>query len=216
MRNRRFGKAIAWFAAVSLVGVIHLAGTAVAEDSATSYLKDILIRQKPMADLIVHKATVESGTAPQKSKLEVVASLDRRDATYQQGDELTLNVKANEDCYVWVFDTGTSGAVVQIYPNKHDQKNFLAAGKTLSIPGKGAKYRLQVAPPSGVELITVVASKENLPLTEKLVDKFVPGTPFAALRGNAETVSKDLIVTMRRQGEPGDKWATGQVAFRVK
>ena len=145
-----------------------------------------------------------------------MATLDRRTPIYKKGEDLTVNVKASEDCYVWVFDTQTSGTVVQIYPNNYDKKNFLAAGKTLSIPGKGSKYRLQVAPPSGTELITVLASKENIPLTAKLVDKFVPGAPFAVLRGTAETVSKDLAITLRRQGSRGDKWTTGRVAFRIK
>ncbi len=186
--------------AVFVVAVIQVAGTALAQDT---YIKDLDIRQKPMVHIKPAKTT----------NLSVVATLDRASRTYKTGENVMVRVKANEDCYVWVFDTGTSGKVHQIYPNKFDKKNFLSAGKTLSIPGKDSKYRLAVSPPSGAELITVIASKENKPLTPDLLDQASGSGPFVALRGTAETVSKDLSITLKKQKQ---EWASDQVVFLIK
>ena len=201
MRSRLQSRnVILMIAAVFAAAVIQIAGTALGEDS---YVKDLDIRQKPM----VQVKPAKNGT------LSVVATVDRPNRTYKAGENVMLKVKANEDSYIWVFDTGTSGKVHQIFPNKFDKKNFLAAGKTLSIPGKGAKYQLEVSPPKGAELITVVASKENKPLTLDLIDQKADNGPFVALRGTAETVSKDLSITLRKQKQ---EWSSDQVVFLVK
>ena len=201
MRSRlQPSQVILMIAAVFAAAVIQVAGTALAEDS---YIKDLDIRQKPMVEI----KPAKSGT------LSVVATLDRPNRTYKTGENVMLKVKANEDCYIWVFDTGTSGKVHQVYPNKFDKKNFLAAGKTLSIPGKDSKYQLEVSPPSGNELITVVASKGDRPLTPDLIDQNASSGPFVALRGTAETVSKDLSITLRKQKQ---EWTSDQVVFHIK
>ena len=203
MKNRlqscRLGSLLA---AAFAVATIYVGGTAVAQNSAESYFKDLHIRQKPMATF----------KPDRKSDLSVVAAVDRSNRVYKSGDNVVLTVKATADSYIWVFDTGTSGKVHQIYPNKYDKKNFLAAGKTLSIPGAKSKYRLSVSPPSGAELITVVASKENKPLTADLLDGSSGGL-FLALRGTAENVAKDLSITLRKQKR---EWTSEQLVILIK
>ena len=191
------------FTAMVAAATIQIAGTAVAADSGESYVKDLDIRQRPMTDI---KPTTAS-------KMSVSATVDRSSRVYQKGDNVVLTVRTTEDSYIWVFDTGTSGKVHQIYPNKFDKKNFLAAGKTLNIPPAGSKYQLAVSPPSGAELITVVASKENKPLTPDLIDLNSNAGPFRALRGTAESVAKDLSITLRKQKQD---WTTDQVVIRIK
>lgn len=200
LQSRRLVNVIA---ATVALAVIQVAGTVVAQDSSDSYLKDLDIRQRPMVNVKPER----------NSKLSVVATLDRRNRVYKTGEDVALKVKASEECYIWVFDTGTSGKVHQIYPNKFDAKNFLAAGKTLNIPGPGSKYRLSVSPPSGQELLTVVATKENKPLTGHLIDQATGNGPFRTLRGTAATVAKDLSITLRKQKR---EWTSEQVVFRIR
>lgn len=190
-------------AATVALAVIQSAGTALAQDSTDSYFKDLDIRQRPMVNVKPER----------NAKLAVVASLDRANRTYKAGEEVALKVKANEECYVWVFDTGTSGKVHQIFPNKFDGKNFLAAGKTLHIPGQRSKYRLAVSPPRGQELLTVVATKDSKPLTRHLIDQATGNGPFQALRGTATTVAKDLSITLRKQKR---EWTSEQLVFRIR
>ena len=205
--NTEARKFIHAFVTAIALAAIPFAGTVFAEDPANPYLKDLDIRQRPMA-VLTPAAERTAG-----SKLSVVATLGADKRTYKPGEEVTLKVSANEECYIWVFDTGTSGKVHQIYPNKFEKKNFLAAGRTLRIPGPRSKYRLAVSPPRGKELLTVVAVKDNKPLTRHLIDQVTSGSPFPALRGTAASIAKDLSITLRKQDQA---WTSHQVVFRIK
>ena len=189
-------------AAISAIGF-----AAVADETDNSYLKDLDIRQLPMVD------DLGSTPSPSGSGLAVDAAVDRPSRVYTHGDHVVLTVKATEDSYIWVFDTGTSGKVHQIFPNRYHENNFLAAGTTLNIPPTASDYALAVSHPQGAELITVVATKENTPLTPELVDLGASAGPFLALQGTADSVAKDLAITLRRQAAP---WTKDEVVILIQ
>ena len=195
---------------LSAFAVIHTAGTAMAGDTAeASFVKDLDVRQRPMAAIVPASETKPTA----KAKLSVSVAVDRPNRTYNKGDSVVLIVKATEDAYIWIFDTGTSGKVHQIYPNRFEKNNFLTGGKTLTIPSANAKYAITANHPKGTELVTVIASKDEIPLTAALLDQSVSGGPFRVLLGTASSVSKDLSVTLRKKETP---WAADRVGFRIK
>ena len=152
------------------------------------------------------------GTGP--GALAVSASVDREDNTYAAGDTVTLAVDVTEDAFVWVFDTGTSGKVHRIYPNEFDESNFVRAGQPVLIPGPDANYDFQVSRPAGLELLTVIASKNSAALAADLVaDVSIPGIPFVALRGDAASVAKDISVSLRKEHPV---WASDMAVIRVE
>ena len=174
-----------------------------------SYMKDLDSRQVPMAEL--ETAPVSAQTTAASTGLVVKTAVDRPDARYRHGDTLTLTVDVTEDSYVWVFDTGTSGKVHQIYPNRYESDNFVRAGKAISIPPAGSEYQLHVSHPKGVELLTVIASKDNIPMTRDLVDQNTEAGPFLALRGDAVSVAKDLNITLKEK--PASRVVHNQVVY---
>ena len=181
--------------AAALVAVSQLAASA-AGAAESSLLKDLDIRQVPIAKI----EPVAGGAASSAGGgLMVTTAVDRPDARYRHGESLTLTVDVTEDAYVWVFDTGTSGKVHQIFPNRFTSDNFVRAGKSLAIPQEGADYQLLVSHPKGAELLTVIASKDNIPLTRGLVDEETRAGPFLALRGDADSVAKDLSITLKEK-----------------
>ena len=159
------------------------------------YLKDIAVQQIPMAELTPAPASKPSASSPE---LAVRTTVDRPDARYGHGDRLVLTVEVTEDSYVWVFDTGTSGKVHQIFPNRYENSNFVRAGTPMDIPGRGADYELLVSHPRGTELLTVIASKDSTPLAQDLIDRETQAGPFLALRGDAGSVAKDLKVSLKK------------------
>jgi hypothetical protein len=181
----------------------------VSADESDAYLKDLHIRQMPMATELTPPA---SNPASAATGLAVSASVDRPDRSYQHGENLVLTVETTEDAYVWVFDTGTSGKVHQIYPNQYETTNFLAANVPIEIPRADSRYQLAVSHPSGAELITVVASKDKTPLTPELIDTS-GGGPFLALRGDAASVAKDLSITLREQHST---WVKDEVVVLIQ
>jgi hypothetical protein len=195
-------------AVVATVFMMQSAGTASAEEPE-AYLKDLHIRQMPMATGLTPPPS--SPTRPEAG-LAVSASVDRPDRSYQHGENLVLTVETTEDAYVWVFDTGTSGKVHQIYPNQYETTNFLAANVPIEIPRADSRYQLAVSHPEGAELITVVASKDKTPLTPELIDTS-GGGPFLALRGDAASVAKDLSITLREQHST---WVKDEVVVLIK
>ena len=173
-------------------------------------MKDLDIRQVPMADLEIE---IKPGNVPNTAGtgLMIKTAVDSPDARYRHGDTLTLTVDVTEDAYVWVFDTGTSGKVHQIFPNRYESDNFVRAGKAISIPPAESEYQLLVSHPKGVELLTVIASKDNIPMTRELVDENTEAGPFLALRGDAVSVAKDLKITLKEK--PASRVVHNQVVY---
>ena len=204
---------------LAMIGLVWAADNALSGASGLSMLKDLHITQLPMVirEELEGASGGAVGTTVEASPggtLAVMASVDRDDSTYAAGDTVTLAVEVTEDAYVWVFDTGTSGKVHRIFPNEFDGQNFVQAGRPVLIPGPDANYDFQVSHPAGLELLTVIASKNDAVLAEDLVaDASIPGIPFVALRGDAELVAKDISVSLR---EEHPVWASDVAVIRVE
>lgn len=194
-------------AAAALAAAVAVSASAPAADE-DSWIKDLMIEQVGMAEIA--PPVPPAGTA---GGLAVTAAVDRPGRVYTQGDSVVLSVTATEDSYISVFDTGTSGKVHQIFPNRYETDNYLAAGRTLRIPGPGSDYALSVSHPTGVELITVIASKNAAPVAADLIDEDAGSGPFLVLAGTGATVSKDLAITLK---EEHPTWTRDQVAFRIE
>lgn len=86
-------------------------------------------------------------------------------ANYYNGEKIQFKIKATKDCYIKVIYLSTAGkgrktqtVNTLLFPNVHDQNNRLMAGETKII---GKLGELEVQPPFGKDVITVVASKKQ-------------------------------------------------------
>ena len=192
--SSRLPVAGAALAAAAFVGLSQLAAP-LARAAEVMYLKDLDIRQQPMVSVVTPAPANTAGGGG----LAVRSAVDRPDARYSHGERLTLTIDVTEDAYVWVFDTGTSGKVHQIFPNRFASDNFVRAGNPIAIPGDGADYQLVVSRPKGAELLTVIASKDSTPLARNLIDEQTRAGAFLALRGDAGSVAKDLSITLKKE-----------------
>ena len=172
-------------AAISLAGPMH----------AADPYKDLSIQQRAMVEHVTPAPTAAATTG---KSLNLTTKLNQANGMYRPGESVALTVETNQDSYIWVFDTGTSGRVHQIFPNKFAKDNFVRGGQPVTLPAAGAKYRFVAAEPTGVELLTVIASRDNKPLTQDLVDRETGAGPFLALQGSAASLSKDLQIAMKR------------------
>ena len=210
----RFPAVNAAFVAAAVVGLCQVAAPLAVSASdqviQPSFLKDLHIEQKPMVQGFPDRGDADSATSGEG--LQISAALDRADAKYRHGESLSFTVETSEDAYVWVFDTGTSGKVHQIFPNRHEKNNFLKAGVPVAVPHPDASYKFVVSHPAGTELLTVIASKDNTPLTQDLIDSGADAGPFLALRGTAVSVVKDLAVSLKKH----PRWVKDQRVFYVE
>ena len=128
------------------------------------------------------------------------------------GDTVVLTLEVTEDAYIWVFDTGTSGKVHQIFPNRFEDNNFLRAGQPVVIPSADADYQFSVAHPAGTELLTVIASEDSVPPAQDLIDLGAEAGPYLALLGTSVSIAKDLAVALKKK----KNWAKQDIVLYVQ
>ena len=179
----------------ALTAILAAVALAVPANAADPY-KDLSIEQRAMVEQVA--PTPASTTTLSGNALRLTTLLDRAEGTYRPGENVALTVETTEDAYIWVFDTGTSGRVHQLFPNEYAADNFVRAGQSLTLPDAKDDYQFLVSEPAGVELLTVIASRNNKPLTRDLIDRETSAGPFLALQGTAASLSKDLNITIKR------------------
>ena len=81
---------------------------------------------------------------------------------YQIGEEVRISARVDQAAWVYVFDVRPNGDVTQIFPNRYDDNNYLAAGETKTLPPGNARYVFNIAAPRGLSKVIAVASKTQL------------------------------------------------------
>ena len=97
-------------------------------------------------------------------------------ATYVEGDTIRFVVTANRNCYIKVIYLSTidrdhhneTRQNTLIFPNAHDKNNFIRANQPMVI---GRNGELEVTPPFGKDVVTVVASPTQFDDIKDLLQK---------------------------------------------
>jgi hypothetical protein len=99
--------------------------------------------------------------------LEVSLWVDRDDAVYHPGDNLTIYFATNRGCYLALYNVEQGGGVSQLFPPEDDD-GWVRGGQTYQLPPEYADYDYAVRGPEGVETIIAVASRDRLPTLEDM------------------------------------------------
>jgi Domain of unknown function (DUF4384) len=103
-------------------------------------------------------------------------------------------VRPRQTSYITVLNVGTSGRVAVIFPNFHQRDMQVRAGQTVSIPAGSANWKIDIVGPPGIEVIKVIASREQLKLPEILkLASASPEQPLVSLGRSGEEVARDLV-----------------------
>ena len=98
------------------------------------------------------------------SKLSVDVWTDRGDGgIYRSGDRLTIFVRSNEDCYLYLIYHDAAGNDVLIFPNERQPRHKILAGVVYQIPDARDPFEFVIQGPFGSELIKAIVSKSPLP-----------------------------------------------------
>ncbi len=138
-------------------------------------------------DSSIFKQKDEAG-AEEKIKIDLWA--DQK--SYRIGENLTINFKADRDCYVTLVDVGTSGNVHILFPNRFSLGNKVKANETYSIPGKGDGYKIAVEGPPGTEIVRAIATLKPI----GFIDADFSGTRsvFKSVEKNIPSFTRDLSI----------------------
>ncbi|MBI2191613.1 MAG: DUF4384 domain-containing protein [Planctomycetes bacterium] len=111
-------------------------------------------------------AVSDPGVASQKDFCIQIWTDRGKAPVYQDGEEMTVYLKATRDCYVRVVYITADQQWLLIYPNRWGSDDFLRAGDTLELPGKGSKFRFVVQKPFGPETLKVIAANHPLAMPD--------------------------------------------------
>jgi len=106
--------------------------------------------------------SVGAGTGPSPlADLTIEVAPDRgAGAFYHLGETIQLRVRANRDCWVYVWHTDAEGELQLLFPNIMDGENHLMGGltRTIGLPGAVAGS-FPIILPTGLETLRVVAQE---------------------------------------------------------
>ena|GEM_PF-857905 len=97
----------------------------------------------------------------------VRVTADRVSRDYREGDDLTVQVVAERDAYVYVMYQQADGQIFQIFPNNKQPDNQLKARQVVQIPGKDDLFRWKIGPPFGREILKVIATERPLKMLQQ-------------------------------------------------
>jgi hypothetical protein len=137
-------------------------GLTAANDAASSPAATIAVRPAttvapPPAGPFDPAHEFERVAATQSPDFKVVAAADKPQLRIDK-DEMSFQVKSEKDGFLYVFQYGSDGGIVQIFPNGVAKSNKIRAESVLSLPGKGA-WHLPVGGPPGTDRLLAVVSK---------------------------------------------------------
>ena len=113
---------------------------------------------------------------------------------YNMGENIRIFIQGNRDFYARIVDVISSGEIIQLLPNDFRKTNSFVGGKVYSIPDKGDRFDLKVAPPYGKDRIVVYASEA--PLGEIATDSIGQGLrQYRGLQKNLAVKTRGIKVT---------------------
>lgn len=155
---------------------------------------------------------IELGTAKKTEGVRDVRDIKIHTRRYRIGDRIVVYFKTDRDCYLTLFNIGTSGKLAVLFPNNLFQNNFITANKMYAIPGDEYPFEYELSGPRGVEKIKAIAttSKLNLLDFEFSKDEF-----FHAVESGI--AARDISIVAKKMGEvPVDSWAEAVCEFEVE
>jgi hypothetical protein len=126
-------------------------------------------REEIISVVVPDPAPVPSPSTPapapavQSFRLEAWPNSESR--TYFDGEELTISLWADRDCYVKVYHIDVNSRIQLLYPNSINRNNFLPATTEKIIPEPGTT-RINIEAPYGQETILIFASTRQFPGVE--------------------------------------------------
>lgn len=93
-----------------------------------------------------------------RGDLTIEVWTDDKRTVYQIGEAIHFKIRANRDCRVFLFVTGSSGTTHRLFPNKWSADGAVEGGKTYLLPPRGADFRFRVYGPARTEVVRAIAT----------------------------------------------------------
>lgn len=136
---------------------------------------------------------------------------DKKDGTYNIGEEVVFFFKTNKDCRLALFNVGTSGKVHIFFPNKYHEDNHVKAGEVYRFPPEEAKYLFKVEGPAGVDLVKAIATIDEVPLLAAADVK--PEGEVQEVNEPQSELAKDIAIALKPV--EAKRWSEAEMVLQV-
>lgn len=134
-------------------------------------------------------------------------------SSYRSGERVVVAVRANQACYLTLYDIGVNGEITQVFPNGYTDANRLEAGKTYRIPADSDRFDFEVSGEPGMERFLAVATKEDIVLFKE--QRQMSGNdPFPVLSRYEDDFERRLFEQLNLVA-PED-WTQASITFQVR
>jgi hypothetical protein len=158
----------------------------------------------------------ERVAAAQSPDFKVEAAADKPQLKIDK-DMMSFKVKTEKEGYLYVFQYGSDGGIVQIFPNMAAKSNRMRADSTLSLPPKGAGT-MAGGPPGTDHLIAIVSQhpRDFSGLGLKVADGFGQTTLEAAARAAKANAASSSVFAGKAVCQPPCSDEYGAALFTVE
>ena len=122
------------------------------------------------------------------------------------GTNIRLEITPDSECYLYLFNIGTSGKTSLLLPNEYGDTNHFYANQTYYLPGQD--FGFEITGPAGKETIQILAFSREQSTLGKLVENPV--------HNNSKELYRDITVRRKRPTAPAERKGFTQVQFDVK
>ena len=143
-----------------------------------------------------------------KDQFKIEVWTEKTDHTI--GDEIVIKFKADRNCYVTLFNMGSSGQITVLFPNRFYATNYVKADQVISIPGRFQNFKIKAQGPAGIEKLKIFATDNKVPLLPEEYNV----SAFRSLEPKQRAVTRDLAITLTNLDNTA--WAEASFEFEVK
>jgi len=157
--------------------------------SENTYVNWNLDKIRPLKSAFKIEVWVEEAGSTGKRDIQRIPR-QKPSKVYHVGDKINLFFRSEKDCYLNLWNFGTSGKLTVLFPNALFEDNFIKANKTYSIPGEDYPFDYILSGPAGNEKVKAIAATDKFNLIDLTHKK---GEIFTVSR----SASRDITVAAK-------------------
>lgn len=126
---------------------------------------------------------------------------------YRIGEMVSFMVTTDQNCYMYLFDVGTSGKIHLLFPNKLQPQNYVHASDTVRIEN------IKASPPAGTETVKVIATQDSISLGQ-IIDWVSSPATYQLFGDDLEIFARDLELMVSPLDQ--DRWIALTLRFEIR
>ena len=155
------------------------------------------------AELPEKWSAVKEASVNTQANFMLRVDVDKPDRVYRVGETISVNVKAERDCYLYVLHYSAGEQVSCLFPNKYQTDNHVGKGQQVTVPDPQAEFVFRIGEPCGKDVLQVIATRKPAKLL-----KNVKATKTFGASVSPEDLKE--MVTQLRKGKAHD-WAEARI-----